>query len=108
MEPCSTLSAHSQMELIRFLAQYPNSFFYRMYVHRLIETLSDVLLLHSTRHNDERRGNIRVFHLEIYKSSAGADRTCLVFDRSASNHNLYSWHHCSYFSDTSRLPDTFA
>ena len=76
------------------------------------------VLLHSTRHNEEMTsddviyiflfyGKRGVFHRGIYKSSAVADRTCWVVDRSSSNHNMYSWYLRICFSDTSRLLDTF-
>ena len=75
------------------------------------------VLLHSTRHNEAMTGNDviwmfydkrSVFRRGIYQSSVGADRMCRVLDRSTSNHNVYSWHLRSCFSDTSRFPDTFA
>ena len=40
-ETCITFSVHSQIELISSLSQFPNNF-RRTYVHKLIETCSDV------------------------------------------------------------------
>ena len=45
-------------------------------------------------------GKRSVFRLGIYQSSAGADRTCRVLDRSTINYNVYSWHLRGCFSDT--------
>ena len=74
------------------------------------------VLLHSTRHNEAMTGNDEIYVLYFmvnlvyfsgeYISPQPEQIGCVGFlDRSTSNHNVYSWHLRSCFSDNLRFPD---